>query len=253
MKKLEKLIIAILIVAVVISVGISISAEDHKIDTVNFTNATVNVDSLNMRQGPSSSMSVVAKLEKSQAVKVLGKTGDWYFVFDSKSGKVGCVNGQYITPVTSESKNETKLPGEGSASQNVPEAVPTGLSNDETTILELVNAARITAGIGEITYNKNLAKTAADKAKDMVENNYFSHQSEIYGSPFEMMRSYGIVYKSAAENIAGNQSAEKAYYSWMASEGHKKNILNPDYDEMGIGVYISPIYGKIIVQMFISK
>ena len=87
----------------------------------------------------------------------------------------------------------------------------------------------------------------------MVENNYFSHQSEIYGSPFEMMRAYGISFTAAAENIAGNQTIDGAFYAWMNSEGHKKNIMNGNYTETGIGIYTSPIYGKIIVQMFIRR
>lgn len=253
MKKLERILLGLLILAFIIVAGVNINAKNYMIDTVNFTDATVNTGTLNMRQGPSESMEVVGKLEKSQAVKVLGKTGEWYFVFDTSSGKVGCVHGKYITPVTGETMDETKLPNGGAVNQGGEDKVPKGLTVDEYTLFELVNTARETAHVGAIKYNKELAKVAYDKAKDMVVNNYFSHTSKTYGSPFQMMRSYGIVFTAAAENIAGNQSVEKAYYSWMASEGHKKNILNPDYDEMGIGVYISPIYGKIMVQMFIRK
>ena len=255
MKKIEKLLLSILVITILLTVvlSITVSADNYKIDTVNFTDATVNVDALNMRQGPSISMSVVTKLKKSSAVKVLGKTGEWYFVFDTVSGKVGCVNGEYITPVTNQSKNETKLPEGGSSTVDKPDVPLTGLSGDESIIFELVNAARQNANSGKLDYNKDLAKVAYDKAKDMVENNYFSHQSRIYGTPFEMIRSYGISFNAAAENIAGNQNVEKAFYSWMASDSHKASILNSEYDETGIGIYISPVYGKIIVQMFIKK
>ena len=253
MKRIEKILVGILIIAVFLCVGVSVSAETYKIESVVFTDATVNTSVLNMRQGPSTSMPIVTKLEKSQAVRVLGKTGEWYFVFDSKSGKVGCVHGQYITPVTSETVDDTKLPNEGGTSYEEEENTPTGLSADEQSLLDLVNSARESAGVGKISYNKELARVALHKAQDMVENNYFSHQSKIYGTPLEMMRSYGIKFKAAAENIAGNRTVENAFYSWMKSESHKKNILNPDYDEMGIGVCISPVYGKIVVQMFIKN
>lgn len=254
MKKYEKLLVGLLVLTLVLGIGISVSAATRKVDIVNFTDATVNTDTLNMRQGPGTNMPIVTTLKKSQAVQVLGKTGDWYFVFDGESGKVGCVHGKYITPVNGSTIGDTKLPSEGGVSEKVPSTENiTVLSDDEKTILELVNSARTSAGAGKITYSEELAKIAMDKAKDMVENGYFSHQSKIYGTPFEMMRSYGISFKAAAENIAGNQTVEKAFYSWMASSSHKENILNPEYDEMGVGVCISPVYGKIIVQMFIKN
>lgn len=254
MKKMKKICICLIVFVLVFCIGICVSAATPKVETVNFTDATVNTDCLNMRQGPSTSMPVVTTLQKSQAVQVLGKTGDWYFVFDAQSGKVGCVHGKYITPVNGDTIDDTKLPAEGGTSEKTPSTENISvLSDDEKTILELVNSARTAAGVGKVTYNEELAKVAMDKAKDMVENGYFSHQSKIYGTPFEMMRSYGISFKAAAENIAGNKTVERAFYSWMASDSHKENIVNPDYDEMGVGVCISPVYGKVIVQMFIKN
>lgn len=87
----------------------------------------------------------------------------------------------------------------------------------------------------------------------MVDNNYFSHTSPIYGSPFDMLKSYGISYKTAGENIAGNSSNSGAVNAWMNSEGHRANILNSSFNYTGIGVVKSPEYGKIYVQMFIGK
>ena len=87
----------------------------------------------------------------------------------------------------------------------------------------------------------------------MVENNYFSHTSPTYGSPFDMMKSYGIKYKAAGENIAGNSSNSGAVNAWMNSEGHKANILSNNYNYTGLAVVSSPKYGKIYVQMFIGK
>ena len=91
------------------------------------------------------------------------------------------------------------------------------------------------------------------KAQDMVSNNYFSHTSPIYGSPFDMLNSFKVSYKSAAENIARNSSNSGAVTSWINSSGHKANILNSSYNYTGIGIVSSPTYGKVYVQMFIGK
>ena len=87
----------------------------------------------------------------------------------------------------------------------------------------------------------------------MVENNYFSHQSPTYGSPFDMMRQFNNAFNSAGENIAGNQTVEGAFKAWMGSEGHKKNILNSNFNYTGIGIETSNTYGKIVVQQFIGR
>ena len=87
----------------------------------------------------------------------------------------------------------------------------------------------------------------------MVNNNYFSHTSPTYGSPFDMMKNYGITYKTAGENIAGHSSNSGAVNAWMNSAGHKANILNNSYNYTGLAVVSSPKYGKIYVQMFIGK
>jgi len=91
------------------------------------------------------------------------------------------------------------------------------------------------------------------KAKDLVENNYFSHESPTYGSPFDMMRQFDISFRTAGENIAGNKTVEGAFKAWMNSAGHKKNILNSGFNYTGIGIVDSPKYGKILVQMFIGR
>ena len=94
---------------------------------------------------------------------------------------------------------------------------------------------------------------AKEKARDLVNNNYFAHNSPTYGSPFDMMKSFGISYKTAGENLAGNSNATNAVNAWMNSEGHRANILNSSYNYTGIGVVESPKYGRIYVQMFIGR
>ena len=91
------------------------------------------------------------------------------------------------------------------------------------------------------------------KAQDMVDNNYFSHNSPIYGSPFDMLKSFKVSYKTAGENIAGNSSNTSAVNAWMNSSGHRANILNANFNYTGIGVVSGSKYGKIFVQIFIGK
>ena len=120
-------------------------------------------------------------------------------------------------------------------------------------MFNLINAQRTKAGLAALKIDEEVQKVAKDKAKDMVNLGYFSHTSPTYGSPFDMLKSYGVSYKTAGENIAGNSSNQKAVDAWMNSEGHKANILNSGYNYTGIGIVQSNKYGKIYVQMFISK
>ncbi len=87
----------------------------------------------------------------------------------------------------------------------------------------------------------------------MVDSGYFAHESPTYGSPFNMLKSFGISYKTAGENIAGNSSNSGAVNAWMNSPGHKANILNSSFNYTGIGVVNSSKYGKIYVQIFVGK
>ena len=91
------------------------------------------------------------------------------------------------------------------------------------------------------------------KAQDMVDRNYFAHESPTYGSPFDMLKSFKVSYNSAGENLAGNSTNSGAVNAWMNSPGHRANILNSSFNYTGIGVVTSPKYGKIYVQIFLGK
>ena len=105
-------------------------------------------------------------------------------------------------------------------------------------VLSLVNAERSKQGLNPLTLSDKLTAVANEKARDMAVNNYFSHTSPTYGSPFQMLQQYGIRYKAAGENIAaGQQTAEAVMRDWMNSSGHRANILNASYTEIGIGYY----------------
>jgi uncharacterized protein YkwD len=87
----------------------------------------------------------------------------------------------------------------------------------------------------------------------MIDNNYFSHNSPTYGSPFDMMKSFNINYVQGGENIAGNRDVPAAHEALMNSPGHRKNILSPDFTHIGIGIQGGGQYGNMFTQMFISK
>lgn len=112
------------------------------------------------------------------------------------------------------------------------------VSQQAQDVLSLVNAERKKQGLNALTLSEKLTAVANEKARDMSVNNYFSHTSPTYGSPFQMMQQYGIRYKTAGENIAAGQAtAEAVMRDWMNSSGHRANILNAEYTEIGIGYY----------------
>jgi uncharacterized YkwD family protein len=105
-------------------------------------------------------------------------------------------------------------------------------------VSQLVNQERSKAGLAPLTLDAELSNVAMAKAKDMIENNYFDHQSPTYGSPFDMMRSFGIDYTAAGENIAKGQASPQAVMNdWMNSPGHRQNILSSNYDSIGVAYY----------------
>lgn len=107
----------------------------------------------------------------------------------------------------------------------------------ENKVIELVNVQRSKAGLQLIKANWQVARVARYKSQDMINKGYFSHTSPTYGSPFDMMQSFGIKFSSAGENIAmGQRTPEEVMNGWMNSPGHRANILSPSYTELGVGL-----------------
>ncbi|MFC4322468.1 CAP domain-containing protein [Litchfieldia salsa] len=121
-------------------------------------------------------------------------------------------------------------------------------SSFEEQVVQLVNQERAKAGLKPLTHRADLKNVAHKKAQDMINSNYFSHTSPNYGSPFQMLKTFGISYQSAGENIAkGQKTPKEVMNAWMNSPGHRANILKPEYDSIGVGFYHSAW-----VQMFIK-
>ena len=84
----------------------------------------------------------------------------------------------------------------------------------------------------------------------MVDQNYFSHTSPTYGTPFQMLTSFGVSYRTAGENIAyGQRTPREVVTAWMNSPGHRANILNASYTQIGVGYVAS---GNYWTQLFIG-
>ena len=107
----------------------------------------------------------------------------------------------------------------------------------ENQVIKLVNQARVNAGLQPFTANWELSRVARYKSQDMANKGYFNHTSPTYGSPFTMMQNFGIKFTAAGENIAmGQRTAQEVMNSWMNSPGHRGNILNPSFNQIGVGL-----------------
>jgi uncharacterized YkwD family protein len=125
------------------------------------------------------------------------------------------------------------------------------LSAYEQKVVDLTNQERAKNGLPALQVDTALSKVAREKSLDMQRNNYFSHTSPTYGSPFDMMKKFGITYKAAGENIAkGQRSPEEVVNAWMNSEGHRKNILSSNFTHIGVGHVAD---GNYWTQQFIGK
>ena len=121
----------------------------------------------------------------------------------------------------------------------------------EQEVIRLVNEIRVQNGLKALTYDWELGRVARFKSQDMKDNQYFSHTSPVYGTPFQMIKNFGISYRSAGENIAKGYATPQAVVNgWMNSSGHRANILNASYTHIGVGYVAS---GNYWTQMFISK
>lgn len=121
----------------------------------------------------------------------------------------------------------------------------------EKEVIRLVNVVRAQNGLKPLKENWELSRVARYKSQDMADNKYFSHTSPTYGSPFQMMRDFGLSYRSAGENIAyGQRTPQEVVNAWMNSSGHRANILNSSYTQIGVG-YVAD--GRYWTQMFIGS
>lgn len=159
--------------------------------------------------------------------------------------------GQQYYPIQQTRPTTTPVSNPSQTPVSTPATVSTsGLTAEEQQLVNLVNQERTKASLQPLAVDSRLVTVARMKSQDMIKNNYFSHQSPTYGSPFDMMKSQGISYHYAGENIAGNQSVQAAHTALMNSSGHRANILNSNYKNIGVGIVHGGPYGMMITEEF---
>lgn len=120
----------------------------------------------------------------------------------------------------------------------------------EQEVIRLVNVERAKYGLSPLTEDWELSRVARYKSQDMHDRRYFDHNSPTYGTPFQMMKAFGLTYRSAGENIAmGYRTPQAVVTGWMNSSGHRANILNSSYKKIGVG-YVAD--GNYWTQQFIG-
>ena len=245
-RKIKYIIIIIVFCIILLNVSSVFGIKDYY--TVNFTTGLVTATTLNVRSGPGTSYKVIATAKKNDYIRVFAGIGNWYIV-QVEGDYIGAVSKKYVKGIY---KSTTSNTTNNKSTSNTTTQTST-LTSDEQEVFNLINQQRANNGLSALKIDNELQRVAKIKAQDMVNNNYFSHNSPTYGTPFEMIKKFGISYKTAGENIAGNSSNSGAVTAWMNSEGHKANILNSSFNYTGIGVVSSKTYGKVYVQMFIGK
>lgn len=200
------------------------------------------------------SYNVITTVNKNEYIRVFAGVGEWYIV-QTDSDYVGAVSRKYVRAIYPSSSGSTNsgTGGSGSSGNTSSSTETSNMNSDEKEVFDLINKQRTNNGLAALKNDSEVQRVARIKAQDMVDNNYFSHTSPTYGSPFDMLKSFKISYKTAGENIAGNSSNSSVVTAWMNSSGHKANILNSNFNYTGIGVVSSPKYGKMYVQLFIGK
>ncbi|KXG75475.1 SafA/ExsA family spore coat assembly protein [Thermotalea metallivorans] len=134
---------------------------------------------------------------------------------------------------------------------NIPAESPEAAFEKE--VIRLVNVERANNGLKPLKENWELSRVARYKSMDMRDQGYFSHTSPTYGSPFDMMKAFGIAYSYAGENIAmGQRTPEEVMKGWMNSPGHRRNILSQNFTEIGVGYAANNKGNTYWTQMFIQ-
>lgn len=250
LKKSVLLKISVLAIMIITLSVVTISLGMDHYYNVDFTTGLVTASLLNVRSGPGTKFPIVATVKKNEYIRVFAGIGDWYVV-QLDSNYIGAVSKKYIKPIYPNTGTGTGLNNNDSNNNNTTNT--TNLTSDEWEVFNLINQQRSQNGLSPLKIDYEVQRVARIKAQDMVNNNYFSHTSPTYGSPFNMLNNFKVSYRTAGENIAGNSSNSAAVTAWMNSSGHKANILNSSFNYTGIGVVNGSKYGKIYVQMFIGK
>jgi uncharacterized protein YkwD len=127
-----------------------------------------------------------------------------------------------------------------------------GVSAEEQVLFNLLNQERVKRGLQPLRLNATLTNLARVKAKDMADNNYFSHTSPTYGKASNMVRNAGVSFWIVGENIAITSSAARANTLFMGSSVHRTTMLNKNYSEVGIGMFRKANGSLYVTEIFMA-
>jgi uncharacterized protein YkwD/uncharacterized membrane protein required for colicin V production len=159
------------------------------------------------------------------------------------SGQLGETVPLFVTKLGEDQRETLDLPNDLQLS---PDAVA------ELQMFDLVNEERTAAGLKALTWDDRLVPVARRHSEEMFRLKYFAHQSPVSGSPFDRLKAAGITYSRAGENLAYAQSVSVAHRGLMQSQGHRENILRPEFTRIAIGVISAGPYGRMFTQLFLT-
>jgi len=112
-------------------------------------------------------------------------------------------------------------------------------SGPETELIAEINKEREAHGVTALSVNWEVARLARYRTEEMIELNFFGHNSRIYGEPDEMLIWFGVPFVSAGMNIAkGQDTAKEVIGAWLSSPSHRENLLNADFTSVGVGLSV---------------
>ena len=159
------------------------------------------------------------------------------------SGQLGESVPLFVTKLGEDQREELDLPSNLQLS-----ADPVA----ERQMFDLVNEERAAVGLTRLQWDDRLLPVARQHSEEMFKLKYFAHQSPVSGSPFDRLKAAGITYTRAGENLAYAQSVSVAHRGLMQSQGHRENILRPEFTHIAIGVISAGPYGRMFTQMFVT-
>ena len=145
----------------------------------------------------------------------------------------------------------TKLGADQSQALDLPDGLTLVADPEaEQEMLTLVNGERTSRGLPALELDPRLVPIARQHSEEMFTLKYFGHQSPVTGSPFDRLAAAKIPYSRAGENLAYAHSVAVAQRGLMDSQGHRENILRPEFTRIGIGVISAGSYGRMFSQLF---
>jgi uncharacterized protein YkwD len=176
-------------------------------------------------------------------VKGPGARMDWSWLSNLISGIGGNVSGTGYLPKNNPiTGNSRPSPGAPSPPPG-PAPVPTPVPNDwNGQVVTYTNAARVKQGLPQLIWNQKLAQIATNFAADMNRRQFRSHRDPEGRQPWDRARQQGYPSSFVGENLAwGAQGPREAANQWLSSPGHRANIMNRQYRQIGVGV----VMGKV--------